>query len=122
MSDASRIIARIVGPSLIALAGTEAINMQIYAAQIAPVVYLNGTLTFVAGIAILQAHPIWKLDWRLLVTLSGLLLTAVGLFRMIWPEAHQASEGPAINAVFALLILAGAILTFQGYRPKPPAP
>jgi hypothetical protein len=121
MSDASRIIARIVGPSLIALAGTEAINMGIYAAQIAPVVYLNGTLTFVAGIAILQAHPVWKWDWRLLVTLSGLMLTAVGLFRMIWPEAHQASEGPAINGVFALLILAGAILTFQGYRPKPRA-
>lgn len=122
MSDASRIIARIVGPSLIALAGTEAINMQIYAAQIAPVVYLNGTLTFVAGIAILQAHPIWKWDWRLLVTLSGLMLTTVGLFRMIWPQAPQASEGPAINGVFALLILSGAVLTLQGYRPKPPPP
>jgi hypothetical protein len=45
----SRQIARIVGPTLIALGISEALNP-------APVVYLNGTLLFVAGLAIVQAH------------------------------------------------------------------
>ncbi len=117
MSDASRTIARIVGPAAIAIAATESANMEIYAAQIAPVVYLDGTLMFVAGVAILQSHLVWKWDWRLLVTLSGLILAAAGLFRMILPALPQATAGPTTNVVFALLILVGAILTAQGYRP-----
>jgi hypothetical protein len=45
----SRQIARIVGPALIALGITEAINIDIFTGNAAPVVYLNGTLLFVAG-------------------------------------------------------------------------
>jgi len=121
MSDAARTIARIVGPAAIAIAVTEWANMAIYAAQIAPVVYLDGTLMFVAGVAILQSHFVWRWGWRLLVTLSGVVVAGVGLFRMILPAAPQATAGAATDIVFVLLILVGAILSFQGYRPGPPA-
>lgn len=63
LTPTSRTIARIVGPSVVVLAATEAFNMAIFAAQTAPVVYLNGTLLFVAGVAIVQAHNRWRWGW-----------------------------------------------------------
>jgi hypothetical protein len=53
----SRQIARIVGPTLIALGISDAINLDALAGNAVPVVNLNGTLLFVAGLAIVQAHP-----------------------------------------------------------------
>jgi hypothetical protein len=45
--------------------------MHIFAAQTAPIVYLNGTLLFVGGLAIVQSHNRWSWGWPLLVTLTG---------------------------------------------------
>ncbi len=44
----SRDIAALVGPTMIALGATEALNPDMFADQIAPVVYLNGAILFVA--------------------------------------------------------------------------
>lgn len=57
----SRALAGLIGPTLLALSATEALNMGVYVAQSAPVVYLNGTLLFIAGVAILRAHTRWSL-------------------------------------------------------------
>lgn len=114
--DASRRIARIVGPMALAIAGTEWANMDIFAAQTAPLVYLNGTILFAAGVAILQAHASWRRDWTMLVTLAGWLVAIAGLWRMAFPTANQAAEGPATNVVFVLLAAAGAVLSWRGYR------
>lgn len=98
------------------LAATEAFNMPIFAAQTAPVVYLNGTLLFVAGVAIVQAHNRWRWGWPLLVTLSGWGILVVGLVRMISPGAPQAVEGPVTDAVFVALLALGVGLSVLGYR------
>jgi hypothetical protein len=116
LTPTSRTIARIVGPSAVVLAATEAFNMPIFAAQTAPVVYLNGTLLFVGGVAILQAHNRWRWGWPLLVTLSGWGMLAVGLVRMIAPGAPQASAGPVTDAVFVGLLALGVGLSVLGYR------
>ncbi len=114
----SRQIARIVGPTLIALGISEAINLDALAGNAAPVVYLNGTLLFVAGLAIVQAHNRWGKDWRILVTLAGWILLFGGLYRMIAPQAPQVSKGFAADAIFTVLIAVGAFLTFNAYRPE----
>jgi hypothetical protein len=90
--------------------------MHIFVAQTAPVVYLNGTLLFVGGVAIVQAHNRWSGGWPLLVTLTGWGGTALGLFRMIAPEAAQAKEGPMTNGIFIALLVLGGLLSFLGYR------
>jgi hypothetical protein len=113
----SRRIARIAGPTAIALAVTESANMHIFAAQTAPVVYLNGTLLFVAGVAMVQAHNRWSRGWPLLVTLFGWGVLALGLARMMAPEAAQAGDGPATRAIFVALLALGGLLSFLGYRP-----
>jgi hypothetical protein len=116
----SRQIARIVGPTLIALGISEAINLDALAGNAAPVVYLNGTLLFVAGLAIVQAHNRWSRDWRILVTLTGWILLFGGLYRMIAPQAPQVSKGFAADAIFIVLIAVGGFLTFNAYRPERP--
>ena len=119
MSHAARIVGRIAGPGLLALAPTEALNMPIFAAQTAPVVYLNGTLLFIAGVAILQARPGWRDGWRRLVTLTGLVIAALGLARMAFPAAAVVGEGPGATAMLAALGALGLALTWVGYRPQP---
>ena len=58
----------------------------------APVVliYLNGTLLFVAGLSIVRAHNQWKADWPVLVTLMGWFAIVGGLFRMFDPPPPYA--------------------------------
>lgn len=95
--------------------------MHIYAAQTAPVVYLNGTLLFVGGVAMVQAHNRWNWGWSLLVTLFGWAVMALGLVRMIAPTAAQAGEGPVTSAIFVALLVLGGLLSFLGYRPTGPS-
>jgi len=114
--DLSRRIARILGPVIVAVALSEAINMDIFAEQAAPIVYLNGAVLFTAGVAVLQAHATWRRDWTVLITLAGWALTAAGLFRLIWPQAPQASEGTPTIVALVLLAGVGVYLSWQGYR------
>lgn len=61
---ASRRIAGLIGPALLAISATEALNMGILSPN-PPVVYLNGSILFVAGLAIVQAHSRWQRNWTL---------------------------------------------------------
>lgn len=114
--DSARRIARIAGPGLLALGLTEGFALDAMAGNPAPVVYLNGTLLFVGGVAILQAHGRWSRDWRVLVTLAGWVLAAGGLYRMIAPAAPQLGPGMATWAVLVVLTVVGMVLTWKGYR------
>lgn len=114
--DISRRIARILGPTLIALTITEAPNLRLFAGNPAPVVYLDGTLLFIAGVAILQAYARWSWSLSTLVTLCGWAFVLAGLYRMAFPAANQLAEGPGTWAVFAVLLAIGGLLSFKGYR------
>lgn len=114
----SRALAGLVGPSLLMLAVTEAMNMDIYAAQTAPVVYLNGTVLFVGGLALVRAHNRWVAGWPTLLTLLGWAALSLGLYRMAAPGAPQAGDGPATYVGLAILVGIGLILTWNGYWPK----
>ena len=64
----SKHIAGLLGPILIAISITESINLDIFANTSAHLVYLNGTLLFVAGLAIVRGHNQWTTRWPVLVT------------------------------------------------------
>ena len=112
----SRRIARLLGPSLIAIAITEAMNLHILARTPAPVgvVYLNGTLLFVAGLAIVRDHNRWRGGWSALVTLTGWLAIVGGLLRMVAPAATQSGADWVFALLFVLLAI-GMVLTFKAY-------
>ena len=111
----SRQLARLIGPTMIALGATEALNLEMFAHQIAPVVYLDGTLLFVAGLALIGAHNRWFLNWPLLITITGWALLAGGLYRMIAPEAPQAPQNEMSYAMFGALGIVGLFLSYKGY-------
>ena len=114
----ARRIARILGPSMMALGLTEAINLDRFADVAPAFVYLNGTLLLVAGVAIVQAHNHWSRRWPVLVTLAGWILVAGGLYRMIAPAASQAAASPATYALLAMIVVAGIVLSLNGYGPN----
>ena len=113
----SRQIARILGPAMVALGVSEAMNLAALAGNPPQVVYLNGTVLLVAGVAIVQAHNRWMQDWRVLVTLIGWALVIGGLYRMFAPTAPQLGPGPGAYILLATILLIGVLLSYQAYRP-----
>ncbi len=118
----SRQLAGLVGPTLIVLAVSEALNLGIWttvpAQALAPVIYLNGTLLFVAGLAIVRAHNRWVFGWPVLVTLVGWIVMFGGLLRMFEPLSGQLPEQKpaAAYAVLAVIFVVGIVLTVKAYR------
>ena len=121
MSNRSRSIAGLVGPTVVAMVASEfpLVQPHLYDAQIPPVVYLSGALMFVGGLAIVRAHNCWTRDWTLLVTLSGWFFLVLGLVRMFAASAYQRSAANAGATAFMILegalAIAGLIMTFKAY-------
>lgn len=117
----SKSIAKIVGPTLIVMIFSEMRiwNPTLYDTQIVPLIYLNGVLFFVAGLAIITNHNIWTFGWQTVLTLVGYLVVVLGLFRMFFPQVqHENFENNnSIMAVEILLILVGIFLTVKAYAP-----
>jgi hypothetical protein len=116
----SRHIAGLIGPTIMALATSEALNFHIWADKIAPITYLNGALLFVAGLSIVRAHNRWTVGWPVMVTLVGWVAILGGLFRMFAPEAKQASQNSFTYAALVALFALGTFLTFKAYRRERP--
>ncbi|HWV55351.1 hypothetical protein [Pseudorhodoplanes sp.] len=91
-------------------------------------VYFSGILAMVTGLAILNTHNVWTRDWRVIITVIGLILTCIGVFRVIAPP-YVAYLGGAVFAyayfhvVCGVLFLAvGGFITFKGYAAYDPDP
>jgi hypothetical protein len=113
----SRRIAGLVGPTLMALSASEALNYHIWTDNLPPVTYLDGALLFVGGLAIVRVHNRWARGWPLLTTLVGWSALALGLVRMFAPEARQPGRNAAIDGVLAAMFTSGLVLTYKAYRP-----
>lgn len=115
----SKNIAGLIGPSLIVITISETINAHIWAANIAPVIHLNGGLLFVAGLAIVRAHNFWVRGWSVVVTLVGWFVMLLGLLRMFAPELvlkGVQSTGSAFIAPTMGVLVIGIFLTIKAYR------
>ena len=121
----SRQIAGLLGPGLSALLISEfpLVQPHLYDEQIAPVVYLSGTLFFVAGLAIVRAHNLWVRAWPVLITATGWLFLILGLVRMFAAAQYRQVSAAASSTTF--MVLEGALLvvalfiTYYGYRREP---
>ncbi|HRC87493.1 MAG TPA: hypothetical protein PK413_17990, partial [Thermoanaerobaculia bacterium] len=84
-----------------------------------PHVYLNGTLLFIAGLALVRAHNVWVRAWPVLITLVGWFALLVGLGRMAAPVSAQAAGGNpfVLYSSFVTLLVVGAILSYKAYIP-----
>jgi hypothetical protein len=123
----SKTISGLIGPTLVVIAVSMLLNRGSLPALIEQVsrdpalVLLSGIIIFVAGLAIVRAHNLWKAGWPVLVTVLGWLFMFQGLVRMLFPTQLAAiAAGIAQNVGFivgeAVVILAlGCFLSFKAY-------
>src|SRR5262249_13613023 len=125
--DRSIFLARLLGPTFVAIALGMLINLGIYESMIAEALhpgilfYLSGLLSLLAGLAIINLHNTWRKDWRVIITVLGWLMTIGGIVRIVVPQIAVAIgstvySGRAPTVVAALIVgTLGAFLSFKGY-------
>ncbi|WP_245262610.1 hypothetical protein [Ensifer sp. BR816] len=103
------------------------INLDMYETMIAEalrpgiVFYLSGLLSLLAGLTIVNLHNRWQMDWVVIITVLGWLMTSGGIMRIVLPQVAIAVGstiygGRASTIVVALLTgTFGAFLSFKGY-------
>jgi hypothetical protein len=120
MADSQK-LARLIGPSMVVLGATEALNLEVFAQLVPTVVYLDGTILFVAGLALINAHNRWFWTWPVLITLTGWVLLVGGLYRMIAPGAPQAPQSGLSYVMLGALAVVGLFLSYKGYGSVKPS-
>jgi len=132
--DRSFFLARLMGPTFVAIGLGMLINLSMYESMIAEALhpgvlfYLSGLLSLLAGLAIVNLHNRWQVDWRVIITVLGWLMTIGGIMRIVLPQFTVAVgatiySGRASTIVAALVVgTLGAFLSFTGYVPQRPRP
>jgi len=116
----SRRLAAFIGPIVIVLAASEALNVRIWATGSPPLTYQAGLLWLLGGFAVVSVHNRWSTGWPVAITLVGWFFLLGGLFRMFLPEAQQGTQNTPTAAIYALdavLIALGSLMTVKGYGP-----
>jgi uncharacterized membrane protein YgdD (TMEM256/DUF423 family) len=115
----SKQLAGLIGPIVIVMTTSEALNEHIWVTNIAPAIYLNGTVLFAAALAILRIHNHWVWDWPVLITLVGWFFLLLGLFRMFAPSFFLQgvqNTTPLMRIVPPIILSTiGVFLTYKGY-------
>ena len=125
--DRSLFLSRLLGPTFVAIALGMLINLGMYESLIAEALhpgilfYLSGLLSLLAGLAIVNLHNTWCMDWRVIITVLGWLMTIGGIVRIVLPQVaitigSTIYSGRASTIVAALIVGAlGAFLSVKGY-------
>ncbi|HYV91672.1 MAG TPA: hypothetical protein VE978_07815 [Chitinophagales bacterium] len=116
----SKQIAKLIGPTIIAVTVSETVNIHIWAANTAAGIHLNGALLFLGGLAIIRSHNLWVRGWPVLVTLTGWAIILLGLFRMFAPamQLEAANNATVVIPEIMFVLVIGIVLTFKGYMSK----
>ena len=84
--------------------------------------FLSGLVMLPAGIAILIVHNVWRLDWRVIITIIGWLITISSAIRLLAPQFVTSRGGvmlkhPQMPLIAGIIWAAiGFVLFFFGYR------
>ncbi|KAF2991420.1 hypothetical protein OGR47_21500 (plasmid) [Methylocystis sp. MJC1] len=128
---ASKTIAALMGPTLVATALMILLNLDAMPgmieemSKIPMLIVLSGFAAFVPGVAIVYFHTRWTVGWPVLITIFGWLSVIIGFVRMVFPTrlagiAAQAAAGPAIHVVLpvfgAVFLIVGGLLSYKAYR------
>ena len=128
--DRSLFLARLLGPTFVAVALGILVNLGLYERMIAEglqpgiVFYLSGLLSLLAGLAIVNLHNRWRMDWRAIITVLGWLMTIGGIMRIVLPEfaigVGSAIYSSRVSAVVVAVVTGalGAFLSVKGYMKR----
>ncbi len=121
-------LAKLIGPVMIVIGLAVLINQdefrklsQEFLGSRA-LLFLSGLVLLPAGIAILLVHNVWRLDWRVLITIIGWLITISSAARLLAPRFVAERGGMMLKHPQMPLIAGigwaaiGFVLFFFGYR------
>lgn len=120
-------IAKFMGPIILALgipmvvAPQDLLKTSKKFLSDSPLILVSGVLAMTAGLAIVNTHNIWILDWPVIITFFGWALVIGGAIRVISPRlvdivgsAMMKFDSMArIAGVFWVIL--GLFLTYKGY-------
>jgi hypothetical protein len=125
--QASIFLARIIGPLLVTIGIGMLVNGPVYQTMAVEflhshaLIYLSGLLVLVGGLALVNVHRAWGLQWPVIITLFGWLMVIGGIVRILAPQfvetvglAILTGAGVMTGAGIAVLAL-GGFLSFKGY-------
>ncbi len=125
--DTALLVARILGPIYLLVGIGWMLNRAHYDAMLADftnsptAMYLSGILAFGMGILILQFNWIWANDWRVMVSIIGVLGVLEGAILLTFPKIlttimDALTARPNLMRFMMLLAFAlGAAFTWFGY-------
>jgi hypothetical protein len=123
----SKLIAGLVGPTLVAGAIAVLLNLGTWPALVEQafrdpaLIFVSGFPLFVAGLAIVRAHNRWEGNWPVLVTIVGWLALLGGLSRILFPTRLAPIAVGAVQStgvlpgVAVVLLVVGVFLSLKGY-------
>jgi hypothetical protein len=121
-------IARLIGPTFVAVGLGILLNGPFYTALIMEAVrsptliYFSGLMSLIPGLTILNVHRTWTGGWRVIVTIIGWLMAIGGVIRLVLPATTAAlATDIYARSVFLLIVavvvlVVGGYLSFEGYR------
>ncbi|MBI3699275.1 MAG: hypothetical protein HY242_02355 [Afipia sp.] len=121
-------LAKLIGPTMIVIGLAVLINQEDFRKlsgefiSSRALLFLSGLVMLPAGIAILIVHNVWRLDWRVLITIMGWLLTVGGAVRLLAPRfvtdrATHVLKHPQMPLIAGIIwATVGFVLFFYGYR------
>jgi hypothetical protein len=130
--DRSVQLAKLIGPPFLAVGLGLLLNQKTYwdmtdevlrhpSAVSNMLIYLSGVLAMIVGLAVVNAHPSWTRDWRIVITIIGWLFLVVGILRIILPDIVLTLGSTLYGSPTSLVIVAivslvlGGFLSFKGY-------
>jgi uncharacterized membrane protein len=122
----SIIIARLLGPLLLAGAAAVLVNRKelrriFEGGQNTGLVYLGGVISLLMGLAIVQFHNVLATGWQSIITVLGHLMLVRGLMHMLFPARVAQMQEQILRSDRAVLAsgvisaVLGLILTFRGF-------
>ncbi|OWV99802.1 hypothetical protein [Rhizobium sp. R693] len=128
--ERSLFLARLLGPTFLAVALGMLVNLSMYETIIAEglhagiLLYLSGFLSLLAGLAIVNLHNRWQMDWRVVITVLGWLMTIGGTVRIVLPQVAIAVGSTIYSGRASVIVAAlttgalGAFLSVKGYMQR----
>ncbi len=125
--NSSVIIAQLIGPTMLLMGISLFINFEGLQEmgrkfiESRALIMMAGVMAFIPGLAIVNFHNIWIMEWPLAVTLFGWLLIVAGIVRIVFFEQlrilGKAMLGNAnfIRLAGVFMLSLGGFLSFKGY-------
>ncbi len=125
--DTSILIARIVGPVFLVASASLIVSparIDTLAREFLEhrsLMFVSGVLLMIGGLAIVNTHNRWALDWTFVITLLGWVAVLGGALRILAPDAlaeigRKMLDRPVVTRAGGIAWAAiGLYMTWKGY-------